>query len=149
MMLQKRLAGQIMKCSPRRIKFSAERLADIKEAITRQDVRSLIKEGAIIRLAESGSSRTRIRFALDQRRKGRRKGAGSRKGKKTARLAPKRSWINRIRLQREFLKDILSKGLIEKQVFNDLYRKSKGGFFRNRRHMKLYMNEQKLFVAGK
>ena len=31
--LQKRLASQLLKCSPKRIHFDAERLEDIKEAI--------------------------------------------------------------------------------------------------------------------
>ncbi|MBI3052232.1 50S ribosomal protein L19e [Candidatus Woesearchaeota archaeon] len=148
-MLQKRLASQILKCSASRIRFNPERLADIKEAITRQDVRSLIAERAITKLPAAGISRARIRFAADQRRKGRRKGAGSRKGSKTARLSGKADWIARIRLQRAFLGQIRAKGLVEKSVFNDLYRKAKGGFFRNRRHIKLYINEQKLFVAKK
>lgn len=133
-----------MKCSPHRVRFDTERLGDIKEAITKADIKTLIQEGAITKKPVQGISRASIRMDADQRRKGRRKGAGSRKGKKTSRLRPKTSWINRIRLQREFLLSARDNGLITKEAFRDLYMKAKGGFFRNKRHLKLYVNEQKL-----
>lgn len=144
--LQKRLASQILKCSHKRVRFDPEREADIKEAITNSDIRALISEGAIRKMPTRGISRGRKRRRADQRRKGRHKGAGSRKGTSTSRLPSKKAWMSRIRLQREFLQVMLVKELITKQAYNTLYRKSKGGFFRNKRHMKLYMNEQKLIT---
>ena len=33
---------------------------------------------------------------------------------------------------------------ISDEVYKDLYRKSKGGFFRSKRHIKLYLTEHKL-----
>ncbi|MEM2139196.1 MAG: 50S ribosomal protein L19e, partial [Candidatus Woesearchaeota archaeon] len=93
---------------------------------------------------KKGISKARIRKAKQQRQKGRRIGQGSRKGKATARSNPKRVWINKIRLQRSFLKDLKSKGKITQQVYKDLYLKSKGGFFRSLRHIKLYLTERKL-----
>jgi len=147
MMLQRRLSSQIMKCSKKRIKFDQSRLADIKEAITNTDVKALISEGAIKRTAKRGISRARLRMRAGQLRKGRHKGEGSRRGKKTARLSRKTSWINRIRLQRDLISKMKGSGLITKQAYNDLYRKSKGGFFRNKRHLKLYINEQKLIIT--
>ncbi len=145
-MIQKRLASQILKCSPKRIKFDTTKLSEIKEAITNTDVKALIKEGSIRKVTERGISHSRTRKNAEQKRKGRRKGKGSRKNKRTARLKPKRDWINRIRLQRQFIEEIKNKGLITKQIYNELYRKSKGGFFRNKRHIKLYINEQKLIT---
>lgn len=146
-MMQKRLAGRILKCPENRIRLSPERISDIREAITKADIRTLISEGAIRKLLKKGISKARARKHADQRRKGRRKGKGSRKGKRTARMPGKKSWMGRIRLQREFLQLMKTKGLINNATFTDLYRKSKGGFFRNKRHMKLYMNEQKLITA--
>ncbi len=144
MIIQKRLASQIFKCSPKRVKIDETRLSDIKEAITKADIKTLISEGVIKKLQKRGTSRARIRKRSDQLKKGRHKGSGSRRGKKTARLVPKRDWMNRIRLQRAFLAEIREKGIITKPTFNNLYKKSKGGFFRNKRHIKLYITEQKL-----
>ena len=44
---QKRLAAQILKCSKKRVKFDPDRSSDIKESITKADIRNLIKEEAI------------------------------------------------------------------------------------------------------
>lgn len=145
-MMQKRLAGQILKCPEGRIRLEPERMSDIREAITKEDIRALISEGVIRKVPERGSSKARAREKTGQLRKGRRKGQGSRKGKKTARLPGKKSWMGRIRLQREFLQSMRTRELISNQTFTMLYRKSKGGFFRNKRHMKLYINEQKLIT---
>ena len=79
-----------------------------------------------------------------QKSKGRRKGYGSRKGTANARLDSKTVWINKIRLQRKFLKQLRDTKKISLETYKDLYRKSKGGFFRNKRHIKLYITEHKL-----
>src|SRR3989344_9238947 len=100
--IQKRLAAQILKCSPKRILFDQNRLDEIKESITKADLKSLIKDRAIIRKPVKGISRVRIRRRKVQKRKGRQKGPGSRKGKRTARLSKKREWINIIRIKRKF-----------------------------------------------
>ena len=43
---------------------------------------------------QRSTSRVRARKIIVQKRKGRRQGTGSRKGKKTSRLSKKRQWIN-------------------------------------------------------
>ena len=141
---QKRLAAQILKCSEKRIKFDEERLEDIKEAITKVDIRALIIDKAISRKKKKGISRARAKKRQLQRKKGKQKGHGSRKGKKSARLPKKKDWMNRVRLQRNFLKELKDKKLIDKETFRDLYKKSKGGFFRSRRHIKIYIEEHNL-----
>lgn len=142
--VQKRLAASILKCSKSSIRLDPDRLEEIKEAITRVDVKSLIKDNAISRKPVKNTSRFWARKKLIQKRKGRQKGIGSRKGKATARLPKKRRWINTVRIQRKFLKTIRGKGAIDKKVYRDLYLKSKGGFFRSKRHLKLYIEEHGL-----
>lgn len=141
---QKRLAASILGCSPSRVKFAPDRLADIKEAITKQDIRALINEGLIIKVQESGVSRVRARKRATQKTKGLRHGPGKRKGKKTALQPTKQAWMTKVRVQRDFLKELRQNGVIDTSAFKNLYRKSKGGFFRSKRHIKLYMNEHKL-----
>ena len=142
--VQRRLAAQILKCSKKRVAFDPDMLEDIKEGITKADVSSLINQVAIIGKRIKGISKFRTRKNKLQKRKGRQRGAGSRKGKKTARLSKKDNWMNKIRIQREFLKELRKKKLIPKSDYIDLYRKSKGGFFRNKRHIKVYLEEHGL-----
>lgn len=142
--LQKRLAGKITKRSPKKAIFDIARLDEIKEAITRNDVRALIKNGAITINSNKGVSRGRAKKHHVQKLKGRRKGSGSRKGKSGAREESKRTWINKIRLQRNFLKDLKDRERVTQEIYKDLYRKAKGGFFRSERHIKLYITEHKL-----
>ena len=142
MKLQKRLAASVLNCSGKRVWFNPENLSDIKEAITKFDIRNLIKKGVIARIPTKGVSRFRARRTKVQKRKERRKGSGSRKGSARARLKPKKFWINAVRAQRELLKRLRGRGLISKKDFQSLYKKSKGGFFRSVRHIKLYIQEQ-------
>jgi len=52
--------------------------------------------------------------------------------------------MNKVRLQRKLLKEMKEKEIITSSVFRNLYLKSKGGFFRSKRHLKLYIEENKL-----
>lgn len=140
--VQRRLAAQILKCGKNRIGFDPERLEDIKEAITKTDVRTLINNGVISKKRVMSTSRFRAKERKEQKSLGKRKGFGSRKGKRTARLDLKRAWINNIRLQRSFLKSLRDKKAITSAMYYELYFKSKGGFFRSLRHLKLYANER-------
>lgn len=146
LVVQKRLAGELLKCSSSRIVFDTERLSEIKEAITKFDIRRLIKDKAITKIKEKGVSRARANKLLAQKTKGRRKGPGSRKGKATARTPKKEAWMNRIRLQRTFLLTLKEKQHIDAKTYRNLYLKAKGGFFRSKRHIKLYLDEHNLVV---
>lgn len=141
---QKRLAAQILKCSQKRIWFDMERASDIKEAITKIDIKSLIGDKAIKAKPVKSISKGRARKTKLQKRKGKQKGIGSRKGKKTARLPKKVAWMNSIRIQRRFLKELREKEIITKTNYQKLYLKAKGGFFRSKRHIKLYIEEHNL-----
>jgi large subunit ribosomal protein L19e len=141
---QKRLAGAVMKVAPKRVRFDPTRLNDIKAAITKVDVGSLIKEGAITAIQKQGVSRGRAKHIAKQKAKGLRQGPGSRKGKATARAPAKDEWMSRIRAQRDFLRELKQKEIITLGTYRNLYMKSKGGFFRSLRHIKIYMNDQGL-----
>ena len=143
--VQRRLASQILKCGRNRIGFDAQKLEEIKEAITKIDVRALINSGAIYARDLNNTSKYWARVRKEQKGKGKQKGPGSRKGKKTARgLAPKRIWINKIRLQRSYLKSLREQQKLQTKDYHELYMKSKGGYFRSLRHMKLYVEERGL-----
>ena len=141
MAVQKRLAAQIMKCSPYRVIFDIDNLEDIKEAITKEDIKDLIKKKIIKKKPLKRTSRSRARKIHIQKTKGRRKGPGSKKGRASARLRPKLDWMRRIRVQRGLLKNLRTKNIIDTKMYRELYMKSKGGFFRSKRHMSLYIKE--------
>ena len=146
--VQKRLASRIMGTGKKRIKFDTKRLDEVKEAITASDLRGLISEGAIKSEQKVGTSRARARKIAAQKKKGRRKGQGSRKGKATARTGRKDTWIIKIRLQRKVLAELKEKGKISQETYTLLYRKAKGGFFRSKRHLTVYIEEQGLMQDG-
>lgn len=142
--VQKRLASQILKCSPKRVKFNSERLADIKEAITKTDIRGLLGDKTVSAIPARGVSRSRANKKAAQKHKGLQRGPGKRKGKKTAINPPKKAWMTKIRLQRSFLRELKDKGYLEQEVYKNLYAKAKGGFFRSKRHIKIYLDDHKL-----
>lgn len=141
---QKRLASKVLKVPQSKVKFNSLYLADIKEAITKTDIRQLVTKGVIGVKAVMYASRSRARKRNEQRKKGRQKGHGSRKGTNNARSPVKEQWMNKVRLLRSFLKELRDKELITTSTYRDLYRKAKGGFFRNKRHIKLFMEEHDL-----
>ena len=146
MKVQKRIAAQVMKCSPKRVKMDPEKLSEIKEAITRHDIKLLIGKGDIKRKQKKGVSRTRANKILKQKRKGRQRGHGSRKGTLNARGSTKTTWIRKIRKQRAFIKGLLENKKIEQTTYRIIYKRCKGNYFRNVRHIKLYLEENKLFT---
>lgn len=141
---QKRLAAQVMKCAPKRVRFDSEKLSEIKEAITKADVRGLVIDKFVTKIPVRGTSRSRIRKRAEQRRKRRQKGHGSRKGKPTSRLSKKERWVRTIRIQRRFLQDLRKSEHIDNKTYRLLYARSNGGFFRSKRHLKGYIEENKL-----
>jgi len=142
---QRRLAASLFKCSPKRVWFDEDRLSDIKEAITKQDIKGLVSEGVIRLKPTKATSKGRIRHKKRQKAKGLQKGRGSRKGGLKARAPQKKQWMAKIRVQRKFLKLLRERGLLKKSDYRNLYLKAKGNFFRSRRHIKLYAEEHKIF----
>ena len=136
-----------MKSGKSRVKFEESQLSEIKEAITRGDIKKLIKQGIINYDKSAMQSRSRARQKAIQKSKGRQKGQGSRKGSKYARSPRKLNWMIKIRLQREFLNELKEKEIITSKVYHMLREKAKGGYFRSKRHIKIFLEEHSL--AGK
>lgn len=141
---QKRIAARVLKVSPKRVKIDPTRAEDLKEAITKSDLRGLVGDGAITKRYKKGVSRSRANKTLRQKAKGQRKGSGSRKGKQTTHTPGKESWMAKIRAQRALLAELKEKKLLDSKTYTNLYRKAKGGFFRSRKHIKLYIEEHRL-----
>ena len=141
---KKSLAARVLKTSASKVRFATDALEDIKKAITKSDIRGLVAIGKIVKKGTNQQSRVRARKIATQKRKGRRKGHGTRKGGKNSIVTRKEKWMAKVRVQRVFLKELREKELLSPKNYRSLYAKSKGGYFRNRRHIKLYMSEHHL-----
>jgi len=147
--LQKRLAAEIAGVGLDRITFDQTQIKEIKEAITKADIRALIKSGAIKILPVKRPSRHRARKRHIQRKKGRQRGDGKRKGTAKARTPKKRLWINTIRPQRRLLRLLKEKGRITAQTFRKVYTKAGSGEFRSKAHLMLYLERNNLLKGSK
>ena len=149
---QKELAARTLKVSKKRIKLdinSPDSKKSLKELISREGVKELLEEKIIKKLPKKGISRTRANYILEQKKKGRRKGQGSRKGTANARLPRKDKWMIKIRALRTLLKDLKEKQKIDSKTHKDLYLKAKGNFFRNKRHLMIYIEQNNLIMENK
>lgn len=136
---QRRLAAAVLDCGEGRVWIDPLHADAVAEAVTRQDVRALVKKGYIRAEQKAGTSRSRARFLKEQKESGRRKGPGSRKGAKGARSPRKQKWIRTIRPIRATLKDLRESGKVSPSVYRLYYRKAKGGVFRSKNHLVSHM----------
>lgn len=141
---QKRLAAEVMKIGKSRVWIDPEFEDEVSLAITRDDIRRLIDEGAIQKKRTAGVSRGRARHILQQKKKGRRQGPGRKSGPSTATLSGKERWMRKIRPMRKELRKMRDDGKITPKVYRELYLKAKGNAFRNTAHLKTYISERRL-----
>ena len=137
----KRLAAEILGVGENRVRIKPEALQRLDEVVTKGDVRGLVDEGLIYAEPKKGNSRGRWGALHEKRKKGRRRGPGSRKG---PRRDEHREWVNRIRKMRRFLKYLKDRGIIDRRTWRKLYLMAKGGYFRDLTHLKLYINQHGL-----
>ena len=139
---QKRVAAEILKCGENRVWIDPNRLEDASDAITRADIRTLIASGTITSAQKKGVSRGRTNYVKAQKRKGRRRGQGSRRGRKHARKPSKEMWMQAIRPIRKRLKELRDDGRIDTKTYRKYYLKAKGGVFKNRPHLESHMKAE-------
>ena len=147
--LQKELAARVFGVGKGRVKVDPKASDTIKDAITKADIRSLVESGEIKILQLNRISRHRARDRKEKRKKGRARGHGRRKGRATARTPSKMTWINKVRLQRRILASLKTEGKLTTINNRTLYRKIKGGFFRSKKHLVQYIDQNKLMGVKK
>jgi large subunit ribosomal protein L19e len=143
------MASSILKVGEDRVWFNPEDLESISSAVTKEDIRKLIKEGAIQAKPVKGTGRYRARIRRLQRAKGRRRGAGKRKGSKKARYPKKERWMSSIRALRAMLAQLRNEKKIDVSTYRKLYLMAKGGVFKSKAHLESYIKEKGLLKKVK
>jgi large subunit ribosomal protein L19e len=141
---QRRIAASLLKCGINRVWIDTNRTEDVANAVTREDIRNLIKSEIILKKQKKGKSRARAKHTRKQRAKGKRKGSGSRKGKKYARTPRKRRWISTIRAIRSELRELRDTKAIDTRVYRKFYLYAKGGMFKSRAHLRAHLQAENL-----
>lgn len=141
------MAARILKCGTSRVWLDPARSADIEEAITAADVRKLISDGVIAAKPKKGLSSFRTNKKRLQKKKGRMKGKGSRKGATKTRAPRKKAWMSRIRTIRKLLRELKAAKRIENSTYRDVYVKARSGLFRSRSHVMIYLERNNLVRA--
>ena len=132
----KRLAASILKVGRNRIRIKQDEYTRVMEALTREDVRGLIDDGAVYRIRYVGPRTKPAR---------KRKGVGKRKGKKFSRKSEKESWMERIRAQRKYLNELLKTGEVPAEYRRKAYLKIKGGSFKGKKALLTYLKENGMY----
>jgi large subunit ribosomal protein L19e len=137
---QRQLAAKILKAGENRVWIDPNRTDDVEIAISREEIRKLIHEGAIKRFPVTGVSRARARVIHEKKKKGLRRGPGRRKGTATARVSKKEVWMAKIRALRRRLRELKTRRIITQENYRQLYKMAGSGVFKSvadlERHIK-------------
>lgn len=141
---QRRLAAEILKVGENRVWIDPERTIDVEVAITREEIRRLVHEGAIKPLPKKGVSRARARVLQQKRRRGLRRGPGRKTGSAKAKVSKKEAWMKRIRTLREKLRELKENRVITRDVYRKLYNMAGSGVFESTADLERYIETRGL-----
>ena len=122
---KKILAAKTLGVGKERIVFNVLRLADIKEAITKQDIRGLIQDKAIL-IAEVGGRKKVVH------KKTRRRAGSIRKHTRRS----KTTYIHLTRKLRGYLAELRKKNKLPPTQYRQLRREIRASMFKSKAHMK-------------
>ncbi len=124
---KKILAAKALKVGKKRIIFLEPRLDEIKEAITKQDIKDLAKEGAIL-----------IKEVKGRKKVGKRKnrGVGNIKKKVNNR---KKVYATMTRKLRKYTGGLKKVGTLDREEAIDIRKKIRNRVFRSKAHLKEYV----------
>lgn len=140
----RRIAAELLGVGESRVRIDPKNPKKAEEALTRDDIRSLISQGVIYTLRKRGVSRARGREKDRKRRAGRRRGMGSRKGKRYASIPRKEIWMTHVRAQRALLKELELQKKLQKNAYRKIYRMIKGGAFKSRASLLTHLKDKEL-----
>ncbi|MFQ6064925.1 MAG: 50S ribosomal protein L19e [Candidatus Bathyarchaeia archaeon] len=141
---QRRLAAEILKVGESRVWIDPERTEEVEIAITREEIRRLIHEGAIQRRPETGVSRARARSIHEKKKRGLRRGPGRKSGSTRARIPKKKAWMEKIRPLRKKLRELKTSHAIAEGVYRHLYKMAGSGEFESIADLERYIKARGL-----
>ncbi len=122
------LASKVLNVGKNRIIFSNEALSEIKEVVTRQDIKGLYEDGLI-----------RIKpFKGKKKVKKRKTKRGSGKIKKKVRNR-KQIYVKITRKLRSYIKELKNRDVISKDLYYDLRKKIRSRYFKSKTNLKDYL----------
>ena len=139
---KKRLAARVTGVGVHRIRFDTDHLDDIADAITRENIRSLITANTIKIKSFTGTSKGRAHEKKAQKNK-RGTTQGSKQGRKGARVGKKEVYVAKVRSLRRLLKIAKDRKDLTNPEFWALYKKVGGNTVRNKAHLRTLMTEIK------
>lgn len=125
---KKELAARTLNVGAGRIVFVKERLEEIKEALTKQDIRDLKKDGAIVIKEIKGRKKNVARK--------RQRGPGKIKKKVNKR---KQEYVTITRKLRNYIREMKKQGKVAADDVKDLRKKIRNRLFRSKAHLKDYL----------
>ena len=125
--LTKRIAGELLERGVSKVRIKDVGISEARKAITREDVRVMIKNGNIYTIKKKHNISAYSKVLREKRNKGRRRGPGRRKGSQAARGILE--YKKKIRGQRRVLKTLKVDKVIDNQKFKKYYALVKGGNF--------------------
>ncbi|AMD31404.1 50S ribosomal protein L19e [Acidilobus sp. 7A] len=147
--LQRRLAAEILGVGESRVFISPdpEDREEIEGAVTKDDVRALIKRGLISAIPEKGNSHRWLE-RKEKRTKGHRRGQGKRKGTAFSRRKPEELWVNKVRKMRSYIRWLRDHGLISRKDYRQLYILIKGNRFASLSDLRRYIESSGMVKGG-
>jgi large subunit ribosomal protein L19e len=135
------MAADLLKVGESRVWIDPTQIAEVTKAVTKDDIRRLIRLGYLSAPQVKGVPRVKGRIHDAKRRKGRRSGLGKRHGTGKTRRGGKKAWMDRIRAQRAMLREMKEKKTLT-SGYREVYFKIKGGEFADRSHLMNYLKER-------
>lgn len=140
----RRIASQLLGVGENKVRIKSGEVKRAAEALTRDDIRGLIRDGAVFSAGVRGVSRARARVRARQKKKGRRRGIGKRRGRKYSKVSRKTRWMAMVRAQREYLSGLFSEKRIDRKTRKHVYLMIKGRAFKGRAAVMAYLKSNKL-----
>jgi large subunit ribosomal protein L19e len=125
---KKILAAKALNVGKKRIVFLEPRLEEIKEAITKQDIKDLVQEGAIVVKGVKG------RKKVVKRKK--KRGVGKIKKKVNVR---KKVYATLTRKLRKYIYELKKSGKLDREDVIDIRKKIRNRLFKSKAHLKEYI----------
>jgi len=125
---KKSLAARTLNVGEGRITFLKARLEDVKEALTKQDIRDLKEDGAIIVKEIKGRKKV-------EKQKVKRSTGNIRKKVNTR----KQDYVIMTRKLRRYVAEMKKQGLLSAEEIKDIRNKIRNKIFRSKAHLKQYI----------